>query len=60
MLVGGSGLEAFVASHMGYIEVRRKPRELSAKLFLKPMQFKPANNRALQDGIAFLGTGIED
>lgn len=29
-------MEAFVASHMGYIEVIRKPRELSAKLFLKP------------------------
>lgn len=31
MLVGGSGLEAFIASHLEYIEVIRKPRELAAK-----------------------------
>lgn len=36
MLVGGSGLEAFIASHLEYMEVIRKPRELTAKLFLKP------------------------
>ena len=32
-------MEAFVAFYMGYMEAIRKPRELTAKLFLKPHAF---------------------